>query len=156
MDQLLNIRTPEHVELRYKLAGIGNRFLAFALDSLILVSAVVVLCLGVLGAWVFLPDVKNLKMIVAAAAVRLFFILYYGYFLTFETIWNGQTPGKRKLHIRVIRDDGRPITFFEALIRNLMRIVDSFPPFLYAVGSLSIFFSAKAKRLGDYVAGTVV
>lgn len=156
MDQLINIRTPEHIELRYKLAGVGNRFLAFTLDSLLLIGVMTVLWVGVgvVNAWA--PGLKSVQTIIVAVAVVISFVIYYGYFLIFETVWNGQTPGKRRLRIRVIRDDGRPINFYEALIRNLMRIVDSFPPFLYAVGSLSIFFSARAKRLGDYVAGTVV
>ena len=46
---------------------------------------------------------------------------YVGYFAFFEWIWNGQTPGKRWLKLRVIREDGRPITFFEAAVRNLLR-----------------------------------
>jgi uncharacterized RDD family membrane protein YckC len=95
------------------------------------------------GAWTF------------AILVIVWFLVQFGYFLFFEAIWNGQTPGKRWTHLRVIQDSGRPITVYEAAARNLLRIVDSIPG-LYGVAIISALFSAKSKRLGDYVAGTVV
>ncbi len=75
--------------------------------------------------------------------------------LLFESIWNGQTPGKRLTHIRVIRDSGQPITAIDAVGRNLLRIVDQLP-FAYGIGVLCAWVSPQSKRLGDYVAGTVV
>lgn len=83
------------------------------------------------------------------------FLLYWGYFAIFEAWWKGQTPGKRQAGIRVIRDFGREITAKEAISRNLLRSVDMLPG-VYAVGVASIFLSPQSKRLGDYVAGTVV
>ena len=83
------------------------------------------------------------------------FVLYAGYYALFEIFWNGQTPGKRLVRIRVIGDSGRPITVYEALIRNLLRVVDQFPG-LYVVGIISVFVTARNQRLGDVVAGTVV
>jgi hypothetical protein len=83
------------------------------------------------------------------------FLLNSAYFAFFETIWNGQTPGKRYAQLRVMKDDGRPISAYEAILRNLLRIVDQLPA-LYGVGLISILFSKQSKRLGDYVAGTVV
>ena len=83
------------------------------------------------------------------------FLLYYGYFAAFEALWGGQTPGKRAVGLRVISVTGQPITTFDALLRNLLRIVDQMPG-IYAVGVLSIFFTARNQRLGDLVAGTVV
>ncbi|MBC7287208.1 MAG: RDD family protein, partial [Armatimonadetes bacterium] len=88
-----------------------------------------------------------------AAAAGTF--VFLGYFIIFEMLWNGQSPGKRAARIRVIRDDGTPITFVESAIRNLLRIVD-FLPFYYGVGLLSILLSRRNKRLGDFAAGTVV
>jgi hypothetical protein len=83
------------------------------------------------------------------------FLVQFGYFLFFEAVWNGQTPGKRWTHLRVIQDSGRPITVYDAAARNLMRIVDGIPG-LYGVAIISALFSSRSKRLGDYVAGTVV
>jgi hypothetical protein len=90
-----------------------------------------------------------------ALLVLLWFLLHTGYFAFFEALWNGQTPGKRLTHLRVIQDSGRPITAYEAIARNLLRVVDSFPA-LYGVAIISALLSAQSKRLGDYVAGTVV
>jgi hypothetical protein len=83
------------------------------------------------------------------------FILYYGYFAFFETIWGGQTPGKRIVGLRVIAISGRPLGVFEAILRNLLRIVDQMPV-IYAVGIFSVFLTEHNQRLGDLAAGTVV
>jgi len=154
MDNLV-IDTPEQIPLEFPLAGIGSRFLALALDTLIQTAAgvalvVIAFTIGVRGhrmpthgAWAL------------ALLVLLWFLLQFGYFALFEAIWNGQTPGKRLTHLRVIQDSGRPITVYEAVARNLLRIVDSVPG-LYGVAIISALLSAKSKRLGDYAAGTVV
>ncbi len=91
-----------------------------------------------------------------ALLILLLFVVFFGYFAIFEAVWNGQTPGKRITHIRVIKDSGRPITPAESVGRNLMRIVDSSPAFLYAIGIVSVLLSKQNKRLGDFVAGTIV
>ena len=75
--------------------------------------------------------------------------------MLFESIWNGQTPGKRLTHIRVIKDSGQPITAIDAVARNLLRLVDQLP-IAYGIGVLCAWISPQSKRLGDYVAGTVV
>jgi hypothetical protein len=90
-----------------------------------------------------------------AILIFIYFLLMYGYFILFESIWNGQTPGKRLTHIRVIKDSGQPITAIDAVGRNLLRIVDQLP-FAYGFGVLCAWISPQSKRLGDYVAGTVV
>ena len=82
------------------------------------------------------------------------FCIYWGYFAAFEIFWHGQTPGKRVAGIRVVKDTGRPITAIEGVGRNLMRVVDG--QFLYLVGMVSVMLSRQNKRLGDYVAGTIV
>ena len=83
------------------------------------------------------------------------FVLYYGYFAVFETMWSGQTPGKRAIGIRVIAASGRPLGAVDAILRNLLRIVDQMPG-MYAVGLLAIFLTSRNQRLGDLAAGTVV
>jgi uncharacterized RDD family membrane protein YckC len=92
------------------------------------------------------------------AAAILFFLLFsfqFGYFALFEALWNGQTPGKRWTHLRVIKDSGRPISAYDAILRNLIRIVDYLPT-LYATGVITMLISRENKRVGDYAAGTVV
>jgi len=154
------IETPEQISLELPLAGIGSRSLALALDTLIQVVA----GLALFVVWVSLraPDLargsggaKAGGAWTAALLVLAAFLLQFGYFAYFEAIWNGQTPGKRYLRLRVIRLSGQPISAYEAVTRNLLRIVDSIPV-IYAVGILCALLSSQSRRLGDYVAGTVV
>ena len=83
------------------------------------------------------------------------FVITWGYYAIFESVWKGQTPGKRWAGIRVIKDSGRPITPFEAAARNLVRIIDYLPGF-YGVGIVTMLLNDKHRRVGDYVAGTLV
>lgn len=152
----LTIETPEQIPLEFPLAGIGSRFLALAVDTLI--QSAIGLVLLMVGVLVFTGmDLFSSPAGVwfAALAVLVAFLLQSGYFVFFEALWNGQTPGKRHMHLRVIKDSGRPISVYDAVARNLLRIVDSLPG-LYAVGITSMLLSSQNKRLGDYVAGTVV
>ena len=151
----LTIETPEQTLLEFPLAGIGSRFLAIALDTLLQVGAYIVLGLIVAAVSLagFLPALG--KQWGIAIAIFLAFAVQFGYYTTFESIWNGQTPGKRWTHLRVIQDSGRPISAFDAILRNLLRIVDQLPT-LYAVGIVTILISRENKRVGDYAAGTVV
>ena len=82
-------------------------------------------------------------------------LLSEGYFILFEWLMRGQTPGKKALKIRVIRDDGTPATIHEVLVRNVLRLID-FLPFSYGVGAIVMFASRLSKRLGDIAAGTIV
>ena len=163
VDELV-IETPERVELYYTRAQVGNRFLAAGVDHLIqilMVGAVLLL------AWWLSESMQavwdELGKWALGLAIMFAFFVYTGYFVLFETIWNGQTPGKRLFRLRVIREDGRPIRFYEAMVRNLLRTaIDAMPvvgvPFLplYSIGIVSVFLSPRSKRVGDYVAGTVV
>ncbi len=155
MPEHVAIVTPEHVELNYELAGLGSRFVAALVDHLIQGVALTVLLVGgglVLGV---AGNIANLPAWVLAGLIVLAFLIGWGYFVLFETRANGQTPGKRVVGIRVIRDGGYPVDFRAAVIRNLVRYAD-FLPSMYGVGTLSIFFSGQCKRLGDYAAGTLV
>jgi uncharacterized RDD family membrane protein YckC len=153
----LTIETPEQTALEFPLAGIGSRFLALAFDTLFQVIGVVVLYFVAIFAVVGmgLAGGGESVMWVIAIVIILFFLLMFGYFAIFEALWNGQTPGKRQFKLRVIQDDGRPITVYQAISRNLLRIVDSLPGF-YGVGIVVSLLGRQNKRLGDYVAGTVV
>lgn len=155
MDQL-NIETPEQTTLEYPLAGIGSRFLALAIDTLIELAAYLFLFLLALT-WVRLSGVTWRPATVwgQAALLLVAFSIYYGYFAVFESIWNGQTPGKRWMNLRVIQDSGRPINAFQAIARNVLRLVDQIPGF-YCLGVASALLNRQSKRLGDFVSGTVV
>jgi uncharacterized RDD family membrane protein YckC len=156
LDDELVIETPERVELHYILANVGNRFLAAAIDHLIQTFAIVIIILiaGAFSNWQFFGSIG---VWTAAVMVLVIFAIYWGYFVAFETLWSGQTPGKRIMKLRVVREDGRPVRFFEVFVRNLLRLVVDFQPVpSYAVGVVSIIFSARSKRVGDFVAGTVV
>ena len=167
-EETLVIETPERVPLAFALASIGNRFLAAAIDHFIQFFSIAVV------AWIFLTasgfgpgeDAGLLDRIqneapkwVIAVMVLVIFLLFAGYFILFEWMWSGQTPGKRLLTRRVIRDDGRPITLWEAVARNLLRIFDAVPGLvvpIYSVGLIAIFLNKRDQRVGDIFAGTVV
>jgi uncharacterized RDD family membrane protein YckC len=151
----LTIETPEQTSLEFPLAGIGSRFLAVALDTLLQIAAYIVL--GVIAGLVASIGILGVlgKQWGLAILLFIFFLVQFGYFSTFEVLWNGQTPGKRWTHLRVIQDSGRPITPYDAILRNLLRIVDSLPS-LYAIGIVTMLISKENKRVGDYAAGTVV
>jgi uncharacterized RDD family membrane protein YckC len=157
-EETLDIQTPENVAFGYQIAGIGSRFLASLLDTLIvgLLQIVILIVLtlvirmfdgsafsGQISAWVY-----AIFGLVAA-------IFYWGYYVFFEMLWNGQSPGKRWVGLRVIRSDGTPITLSEALIRNLARLVD-FLPAAYGIGIVTMFIDKQSRRLGDLAAGTLV
>lgn len=152
----LTIDTPEQIALEFPLAGAGSRFLAITIDTLLQLAGFLVLGLiGLAALWLRSTGFASLATWTAAVLIFGAFLLYYGYYAAFESMWVGQTPGKRVLGIRVISTSGQPITPFTAILRNLLRIVDQMPG-IYAVGVLSIFFTARNQRLGDLVAGTVV
>jgi len=158
----LNIETPEQVDLRLPIAGIGSRFLAILADTVI---QIVVEGLLILLVVLFLSASQQAQIDgfsdtagkwFTAALILFQFLLLWGYFALFEGLLNGQTPGKRLVKIRVIKDSGRQITLFEAMARNLLRVVDSLPPPLYFIGLVSMLCNKQQKRLGDFVAGTIV
>lgn len=152
----LTIDTPEQIALEFPLAGAGSRFLAIAIDTLLQAAGFLVLGLLALGAlWLRAAGLPSAATWTAAILLFSGFLLYYGYFAVFETMWSGQTPGKRTLGLRVISVTGQPLTPYAAILRNLLRIVDQLPG-IYAVGVLSIFFTERNQRLGDLAAGTVV
>jgi uncharacterized RDD family membrane protein YckC len=142
------IVTPEAVALTLDLAGLGSRMIAIAVDMAIQGGVFLLLSLSFAG--------LGLRGTSAQAVLLVsFFLLFWGYFLAFEGMWNGQTPGKRTQRIRVVRVDGQPAGWPQVVIRNLVRIVDLIPGF-YAIGTVSIVVTRRSQRLGDLAGGTVV
>lgn len=148
--------TTEKVPFRHRVAGVGARYLAWLVDAALIV---LLLFAGLLVGSVFEPLKPGLAM---AVAQLWFFVLVWGYFLLFEWVWLGQTPGKRLLGIRVIQMDGTRVTFLQAAVRNLARVVDGMPfllgylPVCYGLGFAAAVGNAKNRRLGDWAAGTLV
>jgi uncharacterized RDD family membrane protein YckC len=152
----LTIDTPEQVHLEFALADIGSRFMAKFGDTVIQVVLIVALIIiyEIFGR-ASLFELSGVRLWVTAILWFIAFSIYWGYFAVFEALWNGQTPGKRWAGIRVIKETGRPITACEAIARNLMRAVDGFPG-IYAVGIITMLLNPRNRRLGDFVAGTIV
>jgi uncharacterized RDD family membrane protein YckC len=158
-DDTLVIETPERVPLHFALASIGNRFIACAIDhtiQIIVLITMAIIFLMISNAADIGSRLTNAPKWVIALLVVIQFIIINGYFAIFEWMWSGQTPGKRWLKLRVIREDGRPISFYEAMIRNLIRVIDFMVPPFYSVGLVSVFATSRDQRVGDLVAGTVV
>lgn len=155
----LQIDTPEQITLELPLAGIGSRFLGIAIDTILQF----LLYLAGVFAFAYSLDKFGLERYFSwippslgpALVILFIFCVYWGYFAFFEIIWKGQTPGKRLAKIRVIHQSGRPMNAYEAIGRNLMRAIDYLPT-MYGVGIICMMLNAQHKRVGDYVAGTVV
>jgi uncharacterized RDD family membrane protein YckC len=153
------IDTPEQLQLDFAVAGIGSRFLAILIDSLIETLVVIVFIVALAIVMPIVGRAGGLRDIgpvwLAAGFLAFFFLIYFGYYAIFEIVWNGQTPGKRIIGIRVVKDSGRPLTATETIGRNLLRLVDQLPGF-YAIGILVAVLNSRNKRLGDLVAGSLV
>jgi uncharacterized RDD family membrane protein YckC len=157
-EETLIIETPERVPLHFALASIGNRFLACAFDHALQTFTIILLYIIIVNIAnsLSLSGMSSAPKWAIALFIIVAFIIWTSYFVIFEWLWNGQTPGKRWLKLRVIREDGRPITFWEAAVRNLLRIFDIQPIPFYSIGLICVFVSLRDQRVGDLVAGSVV
>jgi uncharacterized RDD family membrane protein YckC len=148
----LTIATPEGVDLELTLAGVGSRFTSALLDYLIQLLILIALAL-VLGLGIGLkPGAGGYA---AAIWVVLAFLLFVGYDVAFEVLASGRTPGKRLNGLRVVLENGGPVTFPASAVRNVLRVIDLLPG-TYLVGIVSILVSSRNQRLGDHAAGTLV
>jgi len=157
-EQTVDVETPELVVLTYSIAGIGSRALAAITDLLIVVGVFAVL--GIVFAAVVATggfggfDFGGSWGVAILILVQ--FALLWGYYVLFEGLMDGQTPGKRVHRIRVVREGGYSVTFGASAVRNLIRIIDMQPLFFYLVGMISVLATKRGRRLGDIVAGTIV
>ena len=145
LDTYREVVTPEGVALHLPTAGPVPRALAWAIDLVIRLGVVAVAgtALGLLGAMG-----QGLSLV-------LLFVVFWAYPILFEALWNGRTPGKRAMSLRVVAADGAPVGWLPAITRNLLRTVDMLP-FGYATGLVASLADVHGRRLGDMVAGTVV
>jgi uncharacterized RDD family membrane protein YckC len=148
-DSDLVVPTPERVSFDYQVAGLGTRAIAQVLDLLII--GVILAAVFVVAVAVAAADSQTALLIALIAG----FLVIFGYFWVSESLWSGQTVGKKVFRLRAVGDRGEPLTFGQSGIRNVVRIVD-FLPYAYGVGLVVLFANGKGKRLGDLAAGTIV
>jgi uncharacterized RDD family membrane protein YckC len=148
------VLTTEKVPFRYRVAGLGSRFLAWLVDLcvLFLLYFVAIIPAGVLESG--RPGLGQALVVLWVFAVN------WGYFLLCEWLWHGRTVGKRALGIRVISRDGTAVAFYQSAVRNILRVADSLPiPIPIGVGALGFVVAAcnrQNRRLGDFAADTLV
>lgn len=158
LDETFELETPENISLTYTLAGLGSRFAAAMFDTIVLIF--IMLLLVFFFILIVAPQVDRISesaaSIIVAVWAILTLVLFWGYYIGFELFWNGQTPGKRMLSIRVLRSTGYPATLADVLVRNFVRIIDMLPPVSYGIGVIAVMVTPRGQRLGDLAAGTVV
>jgi len=145
IDTEYKVETPEAIDLSAQLAGPVPRALAYSIDLLIrtVILSVLFIVLGLMG-----------KAGMGIFMLLSFFMEWF-YPLFFEVLRNGQTPGKKRMHLAVVNDDLTPVTWSTSMIRNLLRVAD-FLPVGYLFGLISICLNRNFQRLGDIAAGSVV
>lgn len=154
MEERYSVATPENISFSYDVAGIGSRFLAALIDLAVYLLLTITLAILYTQTQRFITD-SIVQSYLDALYVGVTFVLYWAYYIFFELIWAGQSPGKRLIRIRVVRLDGTPAAPSQIIIRNIGRLVDMFPGF-YAVGFIVMFSNERSRRLGDFAAGTLV
>jgi uncharacterized RDD family membrane protein YckC len=153
LDNTTEVETPERIRFRYRAAGPVRRSFAYVLDLLIRAGIAVVffMLLGIVMA-VKVDDLAHASQGLILVVV---FALEWGYYVAFETMWNGASPGKRAFSLRVVKEGGFPIGFVDSVLRNLLRAAD-FLPAAYVIGLAVMVGDRRFRRLGDRVAGTMV
>lgn len=152
LDDAIQIVTPENIGFQYRVAGPFLRLPAYLID-LAIRFAVVIVSMIVIG---IVSNSLGLGGMGTGVAMVLIFLFSWFYGGLFETFWNGQTPGKRLMGLRVLTTDGRPINGMQAVLRNLLRAIDCQPGPCYLVGLISASANARFQRLGDLACGTMV
>jgi uncharacterized RDD family membrane protein YckC len=145
--------TPEGVSMDVVLAGIGSRFMAYVIDSMLLAIVLVVVNLALFEG--FAASTRSDHILSAGLSLLSFVLVFVGYFIICEMLWSGRSIGKRAAGIRVVSATGAAAGFWSVLLRNIARLIDFLPVF-YVVGSISILASANNQRIGDMLANTIV
>ena len=146
------VETPESLELHLRLAGPGPRMAAVIIDAIIQGLSFLVTALILFGGFSGSESFGNITL---AFSFIVFFLIQWGYYSLFEIVSRGRSPGKRVVGVRVIRADGEPLDPATIVIRNFLRVVDSFP-FFYLLGGLIATIDRRQRRIGDMAAGTLV
>jgi uncharacterized RDD family membrane protein YckC len=158
LDTTTEIETPEHVRFRYHVAGPARRAMAYLVD--LVVRGLIVLVAGSILAMMGGLSGDTLAQAGTGVLLLVYFLIEWGYYVFFETLWSGRTPGKRAFALRVVTEGGHPLRFADSLLRNLLRSADLLPTVsilgLYGVGLVVMGRDPRFRRLGDLAAGTIV
>jgi len=155
MRRILKVATPENVHLEYVLAGLGSRFAALIIDSLIQGMLILVVLIGVMLGGISFDGMQQVDSVIVAVGISGIFMIVFGYFVFFDMVMNGQSPGKKFFGLRVVRQNGQNIGFMDSFLRNILRLAD-FLPLINFAGAFFILLTPMFKRIGDYAAHTVV
>jgi uncharacterized RDD family membrane protein YckC len=147
LDTVVTAETPEGILLELRPAGVSARFYAFLVDWLIRVAIIYAALIAV--------SFLQMSGLGYALLLILAFALEWFYPVLFELSRSGSTPGKRIFGLRVVMDNGLPITPGASLTRNLLRVAD-FLPFFFGFALVSMLLRRDCKRLGDIAAATLV
>jgi uncharacterized RDD family membrane protein YckC len=153
LDNTVEVETPERIRFRYRAAGPVRRGFAYLLDLLIRFG--ILLVLGMIVGVVTAMKADDMASASQGVILLVMFVLEWGYYVAFETIWNGGSPGKRAFGLRVVKEGGFPVGFVDSVLRNLLRAAD-FLPMGYVIGLFVMSGDTRFRRLGDRVAGTMV
>lgn len=153
IDTSAEVETPEHVRFHHHLAGPARRAIAYLID--LVIRGAILFFIALVGGIAGITAGDDFRGITTGLWYVIVFAFEWGYYVLWETIWSGRSPGKRAMRLRVITDTGRPLHFLDSILRNLLRAAD-FLPFAYALGLLVMGRDRRFRRLGDMVAGTMV
>jgi len=152
LDNAMEIVTPENIAFRYQVAGPFRRLPAYLIDLVIRGAMFVG---GTIVVWLVF-GLAGLPGLGIGLSLVLWFALGWFYGGLFETFWNGQTPGKRLMRIRVLSVDGQPINGLQAVLRNVLRALDQQPAIFFLVGLVTASLNDRFQRMGDLACGTMV
>ncbi len=149
LDATHTVLTPEYVEFKFVLAGTLSRFLAWLVDTVVALMIAMAVIMGLSVVMAAFPGFASALVFVV------WFLIDWGYSIFLESLWSGQTIGKKLLGLRVIQESGVRVGFYQSVLRNLARPIDRLPAF-YLVGGIAMLASKSQQRLGDMLAGTIV
>jgi uncharacterized RDD family membrane protein YckC len=153
IDTTAEIETPEHLRFHYPIAGPARRAIAYLIDLVLCVFLLSIFAIFAVMGGIGVGDAVGEASLGLLLLVK--FLFDWCYFVLFEMVWNGRSPGKRALDLRVVTVHGHPLRLADSFLRNLLRAADMLP-WGYAVGGVVAARDARFRRLGDMVAGTMV
>jgi uncharacterized membrane protein SpoIIM required for sporulation/uncharacterized RDD family membrane protein YckC len=156
LERRVEIETPEQVTFSYSVAGVGSRAAALLIDYAICFVPGLLLFAAIMATFASIRRAGDSTSWFWAFFILAQFAVFWGYHVLFEGLRDGQTPGKKRLGLRVVLDGGYGITLSAAAVRNIARLIDMQPALFHLVAIVSATLTRRGKRLGDILAGTMV